>query len=158
MSTPRNRSLRSRFRGDPDMTRLTRLQTLVRVAEARALVARRAVAEDLDRLAVAHAEAGHRKDLLSAAGLAGGAPRALTGTTDVRLRRAAAFRDAEDSVRLAAMASDASLKAWTEARRSQRLVEELRERALREQQEAEQRAEQRDLDDLASQRRGEDTR
>jgi hypothetical protein len=134
----------------------SRRQTLVRVAEARALVARRAVADDLARIATAVTEADARRDRLAEAGLAGGTPLALAGTTQVRLLRASALREAEESVRLAVQASDASLQAWTEARRSQRLAEELRERERQERAEARQREEQREADELASQRRRDD--
>lgn len=135
------------------MSRRSRRDVLVRVAEARATLARRDVAAGLREVQLADEEARHREALLAAAGLAGGSREALELSTSTRLLRAAALHEAHASVRSAVLASDAALAAWTEARRGQRLMEQLRDRERQERADAQLRLEQRDADDLAGHRR-----
>ena len=137
------------------MSRRSRRETLVRVAELKTKLARRDVAAQRQVLAEAQLEAAARLEALRATGLAGGSPAAVEESTQLRLLRAAAVAEADSSVRLAVMASDAALQAWTEARRRQRLMEQLRDRAVEEAVEEQLRAEQRATDDLAAMRRSE---
>lgn len=134
-------------------SRRSRRETLVRVAELKTKLARRHVAAQQELLTDAEALASARHELLAGTGLAGGSPTALEQSTQLRLLRAAAVSDADTQVRLAVLASDSALRAWTEARRQQKLMERLRDRAVEEAVTERLRAEQREADDLASTRR-----
>ena len=136
------------------MSRRSRRETLVRVAVLKTKLARRDVAAQRQLLAEAEALAAARQELLAATGLAGGTTSALEQSTQLRLLRAAAVSEADGNVRLAVMASDAALRAWTEARRRQKLMEQLRDRAVEEAVAERLRLEQREADELASTRRG----
>ena len=135
------------------MSRRSRRETLVRVAELKTKLARRDVAMQRQLLADAEAMANARQELLQTTGLAGGSPTALEESTQLRLLRAAAVSEADATVRLAVLASDAALRSWTEARRRQKLMEQLRDHAVEEAVAERLRAEQREVDDLASTRR-----
>jgi len=134
-------------------SRRSRRETLVRVADIKTKLARRDVAAQRQLLADAEALASARQDLLAGTGLAGGSPTALEQSTQLRLLRAASVAEAEAHVRLAVLASDSALRAWTEARRQQKLMENLRDRAVEEAVVERHRVEQREADDLASTRR-----
>jgi flagellar biosynthesis chaperone FliJ len=135
------------------VSRPSRLATLLRVADIKEASARGEAAGALRRTSRAQQELADRTAALSQSGLAGGTRSALERTTQTRLLRAATANEAGEAARLAHLASDAALGAWTDARQRRRLFEELRNRSQAEQQAAREHEEQRQSDELAAQRR-----
>ena len=132
---------------------MSRMKTLVRVAELQEAVARGAAARALTAARSAGATYDGELAHLRSGGVVGGSREALTTSTQQQLTRA-------DAVAVAALAQEAALRAqqqavagWTDARRRHRLFTELAERQREEESRRRERADQRLTDELAASRR-----
>ncbi len=135
------------------MSRRSAVATLLRVAELQEAVARGAAGRALRALADADAAQVLAVEQLHRAGLAGGTPRALQTTTDIRLRRAQAVAGAAQSHEQAVQERQQALDAWIESKRRHRLFETMAARKAEQARQARDQAEQQLADELAGLRR-----
>ena len=137
---------------------MSRLATLVRVAELQEAAARGQAARALAATAAARQVRADRLEVLSAGAVAGGTRDALTSSAQLQLTRAQAVADAEVGVQTAQHGQDQAVAGWTEAQRRHKLFTELLERHREAQRVQQEKADQLLVDELAASRRREERR
>jgi flagellar biosynthesis chaperone FliJ len=133
---------------------VSRLKTLVRVAELQEAVARGQAGRAL--VAARAAELGYRQQLahLRSGGVAGGTREALSTSSAVQLWRAEAVAGAQAEAVEAARLQQEAIAGWITSRRRHRLIEGLAERQLDQERAERDRKDQLLADELAASRQG----
>ena len=137
---------------------MTRLATLVRVAELQEAAARGQAARALAATAAARQVHADRLEVLTSGAVAGGSRDALTSSAQLQLTRAQAVADADVDVQAALHGQDQAVAGWTEAQRRHKLFTELLERHREARRVAQEKADQQLADELVASRRREEHR
>lgn len=133
---------------------MSRLTTLVRVAELQEAVARGAAARALTAARAAAGAYDEELAHLRAGGVVGGSREALARSAQQQLARAEAVASAALAQEAALRAQQHAVSGWTDARRRHRLFTELAERQREADRRRREKADQQLADELASTRRG----
>ena len=131
---------------------MSRLRTLVRVAELQEAAARSQAARALTAGAAARQALEDSVSVLSSSGLVGGSRQSVEQSAHQQLLRAEAVAAAEDRLAQADHLREQAVGAWTETRRRQRLLAELHERHCEAERVRQEKAEQQLADELAASR------
>jgi len=131
---------------------VSRLATLVRVAELREAAARSQAARALAASAAAHHALEESVAVLRSGGIVGGGRHALEQSAQQQLVRADAVRQAEAAAAEADRLRLEAVRGWTESQRRQRLFAELHERHRETERLRQEKAEQQLADELAASR------
>lgn len=131
---------------------MSRLGTLVRVAELQEAAARSRAAQALAASAAAKDALDGSVALLRAGGVVGGSRHALEHSAHLQLVRAEAVRAAEAQAAEADRLRLEAVRGWTESQRRQRLLAELHERHREAERVRQEKVEQQLADELAASR------
>jgi flagellar biosynthesis chaperone FliJ len=132
---------------------MSRLATLVRVAELQEAVARGSAAKALAASRAATTAYDGELEHLRAGAVVGGARTALTASAHQQLTRAEAVAAAALAQQAALRAQQQAVHGWTAARRRHRLFSELAEREREQERQQRDRRDQQLADELAAGRR-----